>query len=338
MPPKGASDTRTDAALRRLLRQRKKESRSTCSPCRARKVKCNNRTPCDKCIRSGYPDLCAPGTRARISEVLDQILADGVDIDDDEAISQSPSSLAQSNLGQHVLGCPDPGGVAAATSASTRPSLSTSTVRADGGQQNSVGSDGSACSGTITHTSEAYGTATETVEENHSPTFLGGNSIPTFLSDHDISAPGAASTSMMEAVMPILGLSGEPSIHPFLPPSKTFIQDVNLRIYDRLPPDREIIGLFRVYQKDVHPFSPLIPDLDSFELAVCEYLDACSNSQHCAQAHECEVNRTSSWKPISWLGSLFAVLATGTQYSHESILERRTKCSTYGRAGTCHRS
>jgi hypothetical protein len=56
-----------DAALRNRLHQSNKRAQKSCGPCRARKVKCNRASPCVRCIRSGYPDLCIYDARARPS-------------------------------------------------------------------------------------------------------------------------------------------------------------------------------------------------------------------------------------------------------------------------------
>jgi hypothetical protein len=56
-----------DAALRNRLHQSNKRAQKSCGPCRARKVKCNRASPCVRCARSGYPDLCIYDARARPS-------------------------------------------------------------------------------------------------------------------------------------------------------------------------------------------------------------------------------------------------------------------------------
>lgn len=46
------------AALRKRLRESNKRAQKSCGPCRARKLRCNRATPCVRCIKSGYPELC----------------------------------------------------------------------------------------------------------------------------------------------------------------------------------------------------------------------------------------------------------------------------------------
>jgi hypothetical protein len=56
-----------DAALRNRLHQSNKRAQKSCGPCRARKVKCNRASPCVRCIKSGYTDLCIYDVRTRPS-------------------------------------------------------------------------------------------------------------------------------------------------------------------------------------------------------------------------------------------------------------------------------
>jgi hypothetical protein len=56
-----------DAALRNRLHQSNKRAQKSCGPCRARKVKCNRASPCVRCIRSGYTELCIYDVRTRPS-------------------------------------------------------------------------------------------------------------------------------------------------------------------------------------------------------------------------------------------------------------------------------
>src|SRR5689334_14992659 len=44
---------------RRILRRRRKTTRTSCYPCRSRKVRCDKQLPCDSCVQRGYPDLCS---------------------------------------------------------------------------------------------------------------------------------------------------------------------------------------------------------------------------------------------------------------------------------------
>jgi hypothetical protein len=54
-------------ALRNRLYQSNKRAQKSCGPCRARKVRCNRDSPCVRCIKSGYPNLCIYDRRGTTS-------------------------------------------------------------------------------------------------------------------------------------------------------------------------------------------------------------------------------------------------------------------------------
>ena len=49
------------------LRLSTRRAQKSCGPCRARKVKCDRNSPCIRCIKSGYPDLCLYDRQSRPS-------------------------------------------------------------------------------------------------------------------------------------------------------------------------------------------------------------------------------------------------------------------------------
>lgn len=55
------------AALRNRLHLNNKRVQKSCAPCRARKLKCNRASPCVRCIKSQYPELCLYDERTRPS-------------------------------------------------------------------------------------------------------------------------------------------------------------------------------------------------------------------------------------------------------------------------------
>jgi hypothetical protein len=61
---------RTEGEARQILRQRKRRNRTSCYPCRSRKVKCDRQLPCDTCIKRGYPELCSFHTPTDVAGLL----------------------------------------------------------------------------------------------------------------------------------------------------------------------------------------------------------------------------------------------------------------------------
>lgn len=54
-------------ALRSKLHLHNKRAQKSCGPCRARKVKCSRTSPCVRCVKSRYPELCLYDERTRPS-------------------------------------------------------------------------------------------------------------------------------------------------------------------------------------------------------------------------------------------------------------------------------
>lgn len=54
-------------AFRNKLSLHNKRAQKSCGPCRARKVKCSRTSPCTRCVKSRYPELCLYDERTRPS-------------------------------------------------------------------------------------------------------------------------------------------------------------------------------------------------------------------------------------------------------------------------------
>lgn len=78
------------AALRNRLHLNNKRVQKSCAPCRARKLKCNRASPCVRCIKSQYPELCLYDERK------------GPSTSATSAFSLCPTNLPQSNEHSHT--------------------------------------------------------------------------------------------------------------------------------------------------------------------------------------------------------------------------------------------
>lgn len=85
----------------------------------------------------------------------------------------------------------------------------------------------------------------------------------------------------------------------------------------------------------MHPFTPIITDLDRFELDLCTYLEQRSQWRqnfYVSDARALDDNATRH--SFAWIGLLFAVLASGIQFSNMSFNKRQTQSQPYGRGHT----
>lgn len=79
----------------------------------------------------------------------------------------------------------------------------------------------------------------------------------------------------------------------------------------------------------------MIPDIEGFELELCSYLEMRAARKPRQFTQTPTAGEVHSPKPISWIGSLFAILASGTQYSDSSFQERKKKSQLYSEWKPC---
>ncbi|KAH6667630.1 hypothetical protein B0J14DRAFT_602713 [Halenospora varia] len=323
---------RSDEEVRQLLRRRKKRTQTSCLPCRSRKVKCDRCSPCDNCAKRGYPELCSFATQGATGSGTSPGPSKSTIPGNQPAqpSTQSPSAQ-QSPHGPYQT--PGPGHSVALDAHNTNSPLIPMQLQPD------VVSEGASQPRTGTTGYESPGanqgrSGFETlINEDRGEPFLGTNSMRAFIRDQTSqtnSPQNVQSQNVEAAILPILGLQESRSTYPFLPVTQMCLKKMDLEVRQVLPLDLEIIRLFRCYQQEVHTFSPILPDIESFEFDLCAYLDQRASEKRRShdQNHDtCEP--PAAQRCISWVGLLFAVLASGVQYSNISFRERQTKSQLY---------
>lgn len=84
-------------------------------------------------------------------------------------------------------------------------------------------------------------------ESNGREPYLGVNSMPAFIRNHSADqgmttgVTLGSSTSVQEAIMPMLGLEEAGSTYPFLPAANKPLQNPRITFFQNLPADREVI-------------------------------------------------------------------------------------------------
>lgn len=73
---------------------------------------------------------------------------------------------------------------------------------------------------------------------------------------------------------------------------------------------------------------PMLCNIAKFEKDLCKYIDKSAELKARAE-------HSRSKEATSWLGLLFAVLASGTQFSSASVSMRFQKSRTYGKLIAC---
>lgn len=152
-----------------------------------------------------------------------------------------------------------------------------------------------------------------------STVYLGSNSEPAFLLAHP-----QHSGQLPKNVLQIFGLHNSNATYPFanLWPSS----EPNIGIQDvcrTLPSGEEILRLFQRYRENAWPYYPAVVDVEAFESEVCDFV-----------TERAEGGDAICGRSPSWLGLLFAVLASGIQFSEVPVGERELSSRVYGESLT----
>ena len=198
----------SEEEARRILRKRRKTTRTSCYPCRSRKVRCDKELPCSTCVQRGYPELCSYTNPTREASAAVSI-ADTTSFppQQHDFVSSQHDPALNSPRG------PGPGGVSALPS--DRQSHNQAPME-----------EGS-------------------VDGSRRDPFLGTNSMPSFLRQQEFPnalTQNTPSKTVEHAILPILGLEDSASSpYPFLPTSKASTDRSQDEIEQVLPAGREII-------------------------------------------------------------------------------------------------
>ncbi|KAF2090165.1 hypothetical protein K490DRAFT_23, partial [Saccharata proteae CBS 121410] len=243
---------------------RKKRAKTSCYPCRERKVKCDHQQPCETCTKRGHTELC----------LYEDSKPGSPRFPPPRPASQFHPSTSPHNGSPRALFEP------------TNP--------------------------------------TSTSIDNHEreAPFLGANSIAAFAQNEDYQAPrmdNQARTAVQDSILPMLGLQDGISPYPFLPEEASTTSVAN--IYAALPNDKVIIQTFQNYKTRAQAMNPLLVDAEQFELDVCMLLKdrASWPETEPADGISPSIKRPS----LAWISLLYAVLASGTQYSDKPHDQRK---------------
>ncbi|KAG5921697.1 hypothetical protein E4U42_005730 [Claviceps africana] len=294
-------DLTPEEASRIIHSHRKVRYGTACWPCRQRKVKCDNKQPCENCVKREHPHLCSyKPNRSAVNNSA-------------SSCSPSPSSLALQSIQsrKRARSCSD--GRAAV-------------------YKSEAGDSWSRTIGITTSLDEG---------EPAGDRYLGQNSIPALLREQSSSNERNGSVDIRQDMRSILGLDtsapfplmSSQHLHKLgqdisaeLPSDREVMKYVTWAgaPVPASPPDRDrdpdsLIRLFRTYKEIPQPFWGFVYDIDDFESKLMIYLE--DRSRNASSSVRC--SRPVS---VSWLGILFAVLAVGSQY-HESPYHVRTRDS-----------
>ncbi|KIW64224.1 hypothetical protein PV04_09175 [Phialophora macrospora] len=164
--------------------------------------------------------------------------------------------------------------------------------------------------------------ATAATHDKEFEVYLGEQSVPSFVQEHVENGAQSADPRTAELgrdVLPMLGLR---------PPAPGLLDwqvegQPTQGYHDTLPGRDEILARFSDYRHTVYPLSPHLMSIDNFERQLCSFLQRKPPQSY---PRDPEPGLATD---LGWRSLLLAVLASGTQFSAKSVIERRSTCNQY---------
>ncbi|KAL7800580.1 hypothetical protein V8C43DRAFT_327286 [Trichoderma afarasin] len=281
-------------AIDRVLRQRVMSRGKACYPCRQRKVKCDHQQPCQTCQKRGHPEICTydlkgdPTTSRKDGQPIRP--RRGVSNTSDAYLRDVPHESRTTSSGRNL-------------------GRSQSTPRVfDQSAADSVSES------TRTHEHSASFVTTNAAVTKK--TYEGGSSIMGVLQQY---AHDAAPELLRESGVSF-GLQNTLDGDPFT--EATTPENRHASLLSLAPHTDEIQRFIPLYRHTIHPFMPLLVDIDEFELHVCEYLE--SRAAGDLRDGSKTLNQWFTGKGINTIAVILATLSCSSYFSDISITERST--------------
>ncbi|OHW89661.1 fungal specific transcription factor domain-containing protein [Colletotrichum incanum] len=300
-PDQVSIDDLTPEEANRIIHSHRKVRYGTaCWPCRQRKVKCDNKQPCENCVKREHPQLCSykpnrTASHGNHHKPAGSVTTDGANTVAGVAGTAGNGTPSSANNRKRPHSPEDPGADAAAGAPPLKQEPGSATW-----PRSAIVAAG--------------------VEETEAPEavtrYLGQNSIPSLLREQSAANDLQEGVDIRQDMRSILGLD---TSAPFPLMSSKHLDSLTREISAELPSDREVMKLFRTYKETPQQFWGFVVDIDDLESKLMVYLeDRARNAS----------NATRTPKPVSasWLAILFALLAVGSQY-HDSPYHIRTRDS-----------
>ncbi|KAF4782599.1 fungal specific transcription factor domain-containing protein [Colletotrichum scovillei] len=356
-PDQASIDDLTPEEANRIIHSHRKVRYGTaCWPCRQRKVKCDNKQPCENCVKREHPQLCSYKPNRTASHGTNHKAAGSVTTEGGNsnaggngATSTTAPTTAGNGTASSVLnrkrphspedpaadiaaGQPplkqEPGSATWPRAAIGKSSLSSSLPQdqhihsglrpfASAASSSSfMGNNNGLYTDKLPRGPVAAGVVDETEAPEAVTRYLGQNSIPSLLREQSGANDLQEGVDIRQDMRSILGLD---TSAPFPLMSSKHLDSLTREISAELPSDREVMKLFRTYKETPQQFWGFVVDIDDLESKLMVYLeDRARNASNAA--------RTPKPVSASWLAILFALLAVGSQY-HDSPYHIRTRDS-----------
>ncbi|EED17755.1 C6 transcription factor, putative [Talaromyces stipitatus ATCC 10500] len=329
--------------------KRKAREPKACYPCHTRKVKCDRNLPCDGCVKRDHADLCSyerPSKKRQANTAFQPTATN------DEVPEMSIPSVESSSV---QVKSETVDSVPADFDSSGRISVprehwnnvcnklkemeqAMSTLRSgleqiDAGRSSITMAPDSAQSADANNSSPGTSPEREGIHTTHTygegTVHLGSRSVLAYILNKSGSLQAQA---LLEGgILPKLGLDNETATYPFVDlwSSDTSAFDVNA-VCNALPTDQQILEFFHYYRDIAGTLYPVLVDVPGFEANLHTFL---RNRSAAGGVFKQGEDRGLSQRPfgmsLAFVGSLFAVLASGCQSSDLPGKERELTSQVY---------
>ncbi|KAL1959395.1 hypothetical protein VTO42DRAFT_2198 [Malbranchea cinnamomea] len=294
--------------------KRKAREPKACYPCHTRKVKCDRNLPCDGCVKRDHADLCSYERPSKKRQTIAQPIAErgfGETSGDLKPI-QTSIQPSVTETGRISLSREEWNDVCSKLKDMERlvSSLRSGMERADPTHRVSP-EMGQGRSEEGIPEREGIHAANELGEGT---TYLGARSVLAYLLDKSGSSQETAQALLEGGILPKLGLDNESATYPFVDLWSTGNSAFDVgTVISALPDDEQCWKLFRFYRDIAATIYPVLPDIETFERKLEQFLRNRSLSNgnvNNSEQLECPYGMS-----VAFLGLLFAILAAGCQSS-----------------------
>ncbi|KAF1985870.1 hypothetical protein K402DRAFT_394470 [Aulographum hederae CBS 113979] len=309
-----------------LRKKRKAREYKACYPCRQRKVKCDQTVPCKTCVAREHPELCTyhPPSESHPPAKRHNSGRPSFDAGPGESsFVQVPRSEWDRICSQLVT--------AERVLSDLRRSIGVTPQAFSGNDSDDYASMGAhATPSRPVFDPIARHMSTEGIHTRNELTgetvHIGGSSVPALvlaLGRGDNDTPQVQEV-LGKSILPIFGLDNESATYPFvdlwsLPHGS--IMKVN-ELCRALPTDQECLSFFGIYKDHPGVVFPAIADIAQFESDLLQFLINRASLQPNENGDHGISEQMVYGKSITWLGLLFAALASGCQSSNLARRDR----------------
>ncbi|KAL9110725.1 MAG: hypothetical protein Q9227_004717 [Pyrenula ochraceoflavens] len=326
-----------------IIRQKRKAREpKACYPCHQRKVKCDRQLPCDSCIKRDHADLCSyerPSKRRQIavggnSSYLESDGHSRVNSPTYPTIPLPDAPLTPS--GRQVTVPKEAWDRMCSELQSMEETISSMRIEMQGlyGSEKRGGGGNGVQRNDESRSDESEREGIHAESGQLGTVHLGSRSVLAYMMGlgRTKSSQDAARSVLETNILPNLGLDNETATYPFVDLWSTDASNHDINgLLKLLPDDRRCVEFFTFYRDVACTIYPVVYDKAKFDSQLQIMLQNRERSASVYMPPDSGPDRP--WGvSLSWIGLLFAVLASGCQSSRLQVKERELTSQVYSKS------